>query len=118
MNEHDIEKLSNYFPMNTSYIKGECYLNWSYATDSCTSNFIVECESVDSALIISANASTNKLVLVDNTVLENMQFTIRPTFPDRSLKLYGIGSSKTKTGINVTIINYQDEEPENETNDT
>jgi len=114
MSKLDIDQLENQFPMNETYIKGECYLNWSRATTECSSNFTVECSEIDSSLIISANASTNRIVLIDNTTLDNLPFTIRPTFPDNSLKLYGIGSSRTENGINISIINYDTEEENNE----
>jgi len=110
MSELSSEEIANLFPENTKYVKGECFLNWTYAKDSVTSRFIVECNDVDSSLIVSANASTNKITLIDDTILDNMSFTIRPMFPNGKLKQYGIGSNRNINGINISIINYDTEE--------
>jgi len=108
MSELDMDKVMTLFPMNTKYVKGECFLNWTIAKDTATSQFIVECDDIDPSLIISANASTNKLTLIGDTIIDNMSFVIRPMFPNGELKAYGIGSSRSANGINISIIDYDE----------
>jgi len=106
MKTNDLE-LEDIFPNNKEYLLGECYLKWD-RSNRVVGNFIVDCNRIDDLLITEANPSLNSLTLIDGTIIDNLNFIVRPTYSNCELKAYGIGSSTIDGKPTISIINYDD----------